>query len=210
MREVMRMESKFLAAAVLAAALASPVLAADEAKALLESIDVSSVVGLRDRALIGMMVYSFARVGAVVTMNAEDYFRQGKRCWFRLHEKGGKMHDVPAHHKAQEFMDAYLPFVGVRGCPLFQTVDRGGLLTGRRMHRIDALAMIKRRAHQAGLPASICCHSFRATGITCYLSRGGSLEHAQRLAAHESPRTTKLYDRTSDQLSLDEIERIVL
>ncbi len=78
------------------------------------------------------------------------------------------------------------------------------------MHRLDALAMIKRRASVIGLPSSICCHTFRATGITCYLLRGGTLEHAQRIAAHESPRTTKLYDRTSDELSLDEIERIVL
>ncbi|MCI0539719.1 MAG: tyrosine-type recombinase/integrase [Verrucomicrobiales bacterium] len=188
----------------------TPVLAADEARTLLESIDVSTLIGLRDRALIGVMVYSFARVGATVAMNVEDYFRQNKRCWFRLHEKGGKLHDVPAHHKAQEYIDEYLPFAGGRGCPLFQTVNRGGQLTGRRIHRLDALAMIKRRAIQVGLPASICCHTFRATGITCYLLRGGSLEHAQRIAAHESPRTTKLYDRTSDELSLDEIERIVL
>jgi integrase/recombinase XerD len=188
----------------------TPVLAAEEARALLESIDASTLIGLRDRALIGMMVYSFARVGAAVAMNVEDYYRQNKRCWFRLHEKGGKLHDVPAHHKAQEYMDEYLPFAGGRGCPLFQTMNRRGQPTGHRMHRLEALAMIKRRACQIGLPASICCHTFRATGITCYLLRGGSLEHAQRLAAHESPRTTKLYDRTSDQLSLDEIERIVL
>lgn len=70
--------------------------------------------------------------------------------------------------------------------------------------------MIKRRAHNAGLPSSICCHSFRATGITAYLNNGGTLEHAQRIAAHESPKTTKLYDRTSDEVSLDEIERIVI
>ena len=191
----------------------TPVLGADEARSLLESIDVSTPSGLRDRALIGLMVYSFARVGAVVAMNVDDYFRQNKRCWFRLHEKGGKLHDVPAHHKAQEYVDAFLHLAGLfgtRGCPLFQTVDRRGRLTGRRMHRLEVLAMIKRRARHAGLPTSICCHTFRATGITCYLLRGGSLEHAQRLAAHESPRTTKLYDRTSDELSLDEIERIVL
>ena len=77
------------------------------------------------------------------------------------------------------------------------------------MHRIDVFRMIKRRAGKAGLPASTCCHTFRATGITTYLENGGTIEKAQQIAAHESPRTTKLYDRTNDELTLDEIERIV-
>lgn len=70
--------------------------------------------------------------------------------------------------------------------------------------------MIKRRSRRAGLPKSISCHTFRATGITAYLDNGGSLEHAQRIAAHASARTTKLCDRTSDQITLDEIERIAI
>lgn len=191
----------------------TPVLTTEEARTLLDSIDVSSIGGLRDRALIGAMIYSFARVGAVVAMNVEDYFPQGRRQWFRLHEKGGKLHDVPAHHKAEEFVDRYLAAAGHaarKGAPLFRTLDRRGQLTENRMHRVEVLGMIKRRAKQAGLTTSVCCHSFRATGITCYLLSGGRLEHAQKIASHESPRTTKLYDRTSDQISLDEIERIVI
>jgi len=78
------------------------------------------------------------------------------------------------------------------------------------MRQADAWRMIRRRARTAGIPTKIGCHTFRATGITAYLENGGTLEHAQRIAAHESPRTTKLYDRTSDQVSLDEIERIVI
>ena len=70
--------------------------------------------------------------------------------------------------------------------------------------------MVKRRVRAAGLPSGTCCHSFRATGITVYLKNGGSLEHAQMIANHESPRTTKLYDRSSDEITLDEVERIVL
>ena len=76
------------------------------------------------------------------------------------------------------------------------------------MNRTDVLQMIKRRARQAGLVTRVCCHTFRATGITAYLSNGGSVENAQKIAAHESIRSTKLYDRTSDEVSLDEIERI--
>ncbi|MDP7305316.1 MAG: tyrosine-type recombinase/integrase, partial [Pirellulaceae bacterium] len=130
-----------------------------------------------------------------------------------LHEKGGKLHDVPAHHNAEAYVDAYLTAAGFADdakSPLFRSVSREQKLTSRRMYRVDVLRMIKRRARQAGLATRVCCHTFRATGITAYLQNGGSLEHAQRIAAHESVRTTKLYDRTSDAISLDEIERIII
>ena len=74
----------------------------------------------------------------------------------------------------------------------------------------DVLRMVKRRAKSACLPVGTCCHTFRATGITAYLENGGTIENAQAIAAHESPRTTKLYDRTSDEITLDEIERIAI
>ena len=192
---------------------ATPVLTPAEARALLDRIDTGTRVGLRDRALLSVMVYSFARVSAAVGMRRQDYFRQGTRGWLRLHEKGGKRHDVPAHHRAEEAVEAYLAAAGgiedVKA-PLFQSVDRAGRLSGRPLGRRAVLAMIKRRASAAGLPASTCCHTFRATGITAYLSNGGTLEHAQRIAGHASPKTTKLYDRTADTITLDEIERIVI
>jgi len=78
------------------------------------------------------------------------------------------------------------------------------------MTRSDVLYMIKRRARAASLPSSTCCHTFRATGITAFLENGGTIENAQAIAAHESPQTTKLYDRTSDEITLDEVERIVI
>ena len=192
---------------------ATPVLTPAETRALLDRIDTGTVVGLRDRALLSVMVYSFARVSAVVGMRRQDYFRQERRGWLRLHEKGGKRHDVPAHHRAEEAVEAYLAAVGLDDdakAPLFQSVDRAGRLSGRALARRAVLAMIKRRAAAAGLPATTCCHTFRATGITAYLSNGGTLEHAQRIAGHSSPKTTKLYDRTADTITLDEIERIVI
>lgn len=190
----------------------TPVLQPDEARQLIDFIDLSTIGGLRDRALIATMVYSFARVGAVVSMDVQDYFPRGKRYWFRLHEKGGKLHEVPAHHKAEEYLDAYIISAGLAGpkTPLFRSVDRHRRLTERRIDRREVLAMVKRRARDASLPADTCCHTFRATGITAYLINGGLLEHAQQIAAHESPRTTKLYDRTADEVSLDEIEKIVI
>jgi site-specific recombinase XerD len=192
----------------------TPVLSAEDARRLLDSIDVTTAVGLRDRALIGAMVYSFARVSAVVGMRREDYYQNGKRSWIRLHEKGGKFHEVPVHHSAEEYLDAYLALgksLNEAKAPLFRAAaGRTGLLTERGMTRHDVLRMIKRRAKAAGLPERICCHTFRATGITAYLENGGTIEKAQAIAAHESPRTTKLYDRTSDEITLDEIERILI
>jgi site-specific recombinase XerD len=191
----------------------TPVLKADQARALLDSIETDSMVGLRDRAVIGLMCYTFARVGAVVGMKVEDYYQSGKRWWFRLHEKGGKRHEVPAHHNAEAYVDAYIQSAGIgdqKKAPLFRSVDKHRKLTCSTMHRNDVLRMIKRRSESAALPASTCCHTFRATGITAFLENGGTIENAQAIAAHESPRTTKLYDRTSDEITLDEVERIAI
>ena len=191
----------------------TPVLKADQARELLDSIDVSTIVGLRDRAIIALMCYTFARVSAMVKMDVEDYYQNGKRWWVRLHEKGGKRHEVPAHHNAEAYLDAYIEAAGIREQkkgPLFRSVDKHRNLTLKPMTRIDVFRMVKRRAAGASLPSSTCCHTFRATGITAYLENGGTIENAQAIAAHESPRTTKLYDRTSDEITLDEVERIVI
>src|SRR3954468_19126030 len=192
----------------------TPVLSEDQARRLIESIDTSTLVGLRDRALIGVMTYAFARIGAVVAMRVEDYYPNGKRWWVRLHEKGGKRHEMPAHHKLEAFIDEYLAAAGIRDNgrgPLFRTArGRSGALPAEPMHRIDAYRMIRRRAVEAGFKQKLDCHVFRATGITAYLEAGGTLENAQAMAAHESPRTTKLYDRTGDEITLDEVERITI
>ena len=192
----------------------TPILTQKQARKLLDSIDTSTLAGLRDRAIIGVMVYSFARVSAVVGMNGKDYYQNGKKWWFRLHEKGGKFHEVPAHHNAEAYMDAYIQAGAIalddKKAPLFRSFrgKRTDKLTENRMHRVDVFRMIKRRALEAGINASVCCHTFRGTGITAYLKSGGSLENAQAIAAHESPRTTKLYDRTRDEITLDEVEKI--
>ena len=193
----------------------TPVLDGDEARKLLESIDTSTAVGLRDRALIALLIYTFARISAAIHMNVEDYYPQGKRWWVRLHEKGGKQHEMPAHHLLETYIDAYVTTTGIgadKTSPLFRTLGgRGRTKLGvKRMTRQDARRMIVRRALQAGIITKLGCHTFRATGITVYLLNGGLLEYAQQMAAHESARTTKLYDRRNDQVTLDQVERIVL
>ena len=192
----------------------TPVLAADEARALLNSIDTTTLIGLRDRALIGLMTYAFARVSAALAMRVQDYYTQGLRSYFRLHEKGGKYLVVPAHHTAQAYMEEYVARAELGADPNGPLFRSAGVLRGsdqlrrRPLLRRNARAMIKRRARAAGLPAQICAHSFRGTGITEYLRAGGTLETAARIAGHESTRTTQLYNRLQDDISLDEIERI--
>ena len=177
-----------------------------EARQLLDSIDTSTLSGLRDRALLGVMVYSFARVSAVVSMRVEDYYQQDKRWWLRLQEKGGKHHAVPVHHKAEAYLDA-AGIAAEKGAPLWLSMPRAGGLGARRMSRVDVFRMIKRRVKAIGLGEAN-CHTFRATGITAYLLNGGPLERAQRIAAHESPHTTMLYDRTADEVTVEDIENI--
>jgi integrase/recombinase XerD len=192
----------------------TPVLTGEEARTLLESIDTGSLLGLRDRALIGLMTYSFARVGAVLKMKVKDYFIQGRRGHVRLHEKGGKEHEVPCHHNLERYLDEYIAAAGIAGDPdgaLFRTsTGRSGTLNKTAMYQQDVFRMIRRRAAEAGIKTLIGNHTFRATGITAYLKNGGSLEMAQHIANHESPRTTKLYDRRVEEITLDEVERIIL
>ena len=190
----------------------TPVLTADEARAILDAVPTTSLTGLRDRALIGVMVYTFARVHAVIGMQVKDYFTQGRRGWVCLHEKGGKEHTVPCHHTLEQPLDAYIAAAGIAGDPdglLFRTTGRK---TGvvQALWQQDAYRMIQRRAAAAGIKTRIGCHTFRATGITAYLKNKGLLEHAQTIANHASPRTTKLYDRRAEEISLDEVEKIAI
>lgn len=192
----------------------TPVLTAEEARALLDAIDTATPMGLRDRALIALMVYTFARVGAVLKMRLEDVYVQGRRTWVRLHEKGGKEHAMPCHHNLEEYLHAYADGAqlagGGKGWLFRSGKGRTGQLSDQPLSQADVYRMIGRRAEAAGIRTRIGCHTFRATGITEYLKNGGRLEVAQQMANHESARTTGLYDRRNDQVSLDEVERIVI
>ena len=192
----------------------TPVLDPAEARQLLDAIDVSTPAGLRDRALIGLMVYSFARVGAALGMKIEDVYVQNRRLWVRLNEKGGKRHEMPCHHNLEAYLQAYLGDCGIaedRKGPLFRTIGRGTReLTTTPLPQANAYAMIQRRAAAAGIGTKIGNHSFRATGITAYLKNGGTLEKAAAMANHASTRTTQLYDRRNDEVTLDEVERVLI
>ena len=192
----------------------TPVLDPSEARALLDCIDVTTPVGLRDRALIGLMVYSFARIGAALAMKVEDVYVQNRRHWVRLHEKGGKRHEMPCHHNLETYLHAYIDGCGLASDPkgpLFRTIGRGtDALTTTPLPQPNAYEMIRRRAASAGIATKIGNHTFRATGITAYLKNGGTLEKAAAMANHASTRTTQLYDRRRDETSLDDVERVVI
>ena len=192
----------------------TPVLSSEEARELLDSFDTANLVGLRDRALIALMTYTFARVSAAVALKVEDYYPQKKRWWVRLHEKNGKLNEMPCHHRLELYLDEYLHGADIsadRKGPVFRTaIGKTGRLTPQAMTRADVYRMIKRRARAAGIQTHIGCHTFRATGITAYLKNGGRIEVAQRMAGHSNAKTTGLYDRRSDEISLDEVEKIMI
>lgn len=165
----------------------TPILTPNEARKLIRSIPTDTLVGLRDRALIGLMIYTFARVSAAVTMNVKDVYRKQETLWVRLHEKGGKHHEMPCQHNLKEGLREYIEAAGIAedpNGPLFRTVDRKTKQLGaNRLDRQRAWAMVKRRAKKAGIDTpGICNHTFRGTGITAYLENPeAKLEEVNRV-----------------------------
>jgi integrase len=161
------------------------------------------------------MVYSFARAGAALGMAVEDVYTQNRRLWVRLREKGGKRHAMPCHHNLEEYLTASLDGAGLRDDPkgpLFRTIGRGiGRLTRTVLPQANAYAMIRRRAAAAGdRNQAWQTTASELLASTAYLKNGGTLEKAAAMANHASTRTTQLYDRRRDEVSLDEVERIVI
>jgi site-specific recombinase XerD len=160
------------------------------------------------------MVYSFARIGATIGMCVEDVYRQNRRLWVRLHEKGGKVHAMPCRHNLESYLHAYIDGSGLANDPkalLFQSYSRAtGQLTGNPLPQANAYALIQRRVRAAEFTTKIGNHTVRATGVTAYLKNGGTLERAAQMANHASTRTTQLFDRRAEEVTLDEVERILV
>jgi integrase/recombinase XerD len=190
----------------------TPVFEQNEIKIFLEAIKPDSLLDKRDKALFSTLVYSWARVSAVVGLNVEDYFeRKGER-WLRLHEKRGKIHEVPVHSKARQAIDQWLlasNFGSNPSAPLFPAFGKNKKIPElRHMDRTSVWKLVQTRARSSGLEKRVCCHSFRATGITEYMNAGGSLDIAQRMAGHSQLSTTKIYDRSRDRLTMAEVEKV--
>lgn len=191
---------------------ATPVTSPENVRRLLASLPTDSVVGLRDRALIGTMLFTTARIGAALGCKVSDYYPDGFGRMLCLHEKGGKEHRVPVHHELVGYLEGYLEAAGIRdqrATPLFRsTKSKTGLLTERALDPVNAWAMVKRRLRRAGITDPLCNHSFRAMGLTAYIENGGNLEGAQDLANHADARTTRLYIRQERKITQSAIERI--
>lgn len=189
----------------------TPALSPEQMHQLFQSIGSEKLIDLRDRALIGVMAYTFARVSAACRLTTSDYIDLGRQTYLRVKEKGGVEREIPCHPSLSEYLDAWLSASEISsGNSLFPTFTGAAhdLLSEKAMNRDEALQMVKRRLKRADLPTLFSNHSFRATGITTFLENGGQLEIAQRIAGHADSRTTKGYDRRATRLELSEIVRV--
>jgi len=191
----------------------TPEISVEQARKLLRSIDTSQVVGLRDRAVLGVLAYTGARVGAVARLRLGDLKNLGEHRALRFREKGGKLREIPVRHDLDQWLREYLDAAGIVGqgdkAPLFRAA------AGKRRQLTEAAyaahsmrQMLKRRLQDAGLPELFSPHSFRVAVVTDLLKQDVPLEDVQYLAGHSNPRTTQIYDRRRRRVTRNIVERI--
>lgn len=193
----------------------TPEITRGQIRQLLKSLDLSHVVGLRDRAILLVLLYTTVRAGAVARLRRRDYYKTGRQWVLHFREKGGKSREIPVRHDLEEILDAYVDAAKLWEAwpktPLFQsTYGRERRLTGRVMRTQDVCRMIRRRMAEAELPENLTAHSFRVAAITDLIKQGVPIEDVQYLAGHSDARTTRLYDRSSRRVTRNIVERISL
>jgi integrase/recombinase XerD len=191
----------------------TPEITIKQARHLINSIDLGTVIGLRDRAIIAILIYTAARVGAVSKLRRGDFYDIGDQFCFRFTEKRGKSREIPVRHDLRQQLSQYITAGGLefseKTTPLFRTtIRRTKQLTQNAMTANDMGRMLKRRLRAAGLPNRLSPHSFRVATITDLLTQGVPLEDVQNLAGHADPRTTRLYDRRNNKVTRNIVERI--
>jgi integrase/recombinase XerD len=190
----------------------TPVFEEAEIVNFLDSIKLDSEKDIRDKAIFCVLLYSWCRVSALINLGVADYYERGGTRWLRFQEKRGKEHEVPVHSKAREAIDLWLQTSGIAlnpAAPLFPAFGKDReTVELRRLDRRSILKLVENRAKASEITKRVCCHSFRATGITEYMNSGGTIEIAQQIAGHKSSSTTRIYDRSRDRLTIEEIERV--
>jgi site-specific recombinase XerD len=191
----------------------TPEITPDEARLLRDSVDTSTVVGLRDRGIIATLIYTARRVNAVAKLRRGDLYHAGGQWNLRFSDKGGKVMDIPVRHDLEQWLFAYIDAAGLRDAspdsPLFRSaIGRTGRVTDSAFHVNDICRMMKRRLKDAGLSLRLSGHSFRVTTITDLLGQGIELKEVQQFVGHADPRTTQLYDRTQKRVTRNLVERI--
>ena len=180
-----------------------------QVRTLLKSIDVSNPVGLRDRAILAVLVYTAARVGAVAKLTLKSLKHDGSQYSLRFSEKGGKSREIPVRHDLEAFLLEYIEAAKITEGRLFRTAYlKTKTLTKNAMTGIDICRMMKRRLKAAGLPGHFSPHSFRVTTVTDLLEQNVPLEDVQYLAGHSDPQTTRIYDRRRRKVTRNIVERI--
>jgi integrase/recombinase XerD len=190
----------------------TPVFEEAEIVTFLDSINLNCTRDIRDRAIFCVLLYSWCRVSALINLTVTDYYERGGQHWLRFQEKRWREHEVPVHSKAREAIDLWLGVSGLASnaaAPLFPAFGKDRqTIELRHLDRRSVLKLVEKRANTSGIVKRVCCHSFRATGITEYMNSGGTIEIAQRIAGHESSSTTRIYDRSRDRLTIEDIERV--
>ncbi len=191
----------------------TPEITVKDARKLFRSIDLSTLMGIRDRAILAVLAYSGSRIGAVARLRLKDFTHEGDQWVLAFNDKGGKHRKVPVRHDLQQVLLGYLNAAGIaqddKNTPIFRSaVPRKRQLTKNAMSDNDMQRMFKRRIRDAGLSGDLSPHSFRVTTITSLLEQGVALEDVQNLANHADPRTTRLYDRRKRRVTRNIVERI--
>ena len=188
----------------------TPEISVDESRGLLRSIELRSIIDLRDRALLGALIYTAARAGAIAKLRLKDFVADGSH--LLLSEKGGKARVMPLRHDLRVWLQEYIFASGLdsepRDSALFRTHNAGGKVSKNGMNGVDVCRMVKRRLKAAGLSSRISPHSFRSCTATDLLLQGVPLEDVQHLLNHADSRVTKLYDRRRRQVTRNIVERI--
>jgi integrase/recombinase XerD len=189
-------------------------LAIEQARKLFRSINTRNVVGLRDRAVLGLgvLAYTGARIGAVARLRMADYRNLGDHRVLRFREKGGKDREIPVRHDLAAWLNEYIVAAGIAEeakAPLFRAADgKRKRLTASAYRAHSMRQMMKRRLEDAGLPHLFSPHSFRVRVVTDLLNQNVPLEDVQYLAGHASPTTTRVYDRRRRKVTRNIVERI--
>ncbi len=192
----------------------TPEITIKQARKLLTSISTDEVVGLRDKAVLSILIYTASRVGAVAQLRIKDFYDAGDQYCLHFLDKGGKSREIPVRHDLQLLLRNYLHAAGCNlgdssDTPLFRTIRRRSKrLSERPMTAGDMGRMVKRHMKACGLPLRLSPHSFRVATLTDLLNQGVPLTDVQNLAGHADPRTTRLYDRRHKTVTRNIVERI--
>ena len=190
----------------------TPEISLSQARRLFAAIELDSPMGLRDRAMLGTLITTGCRIGALCRLRIGDLRTHEEGRLFRFREKNGKEREIPVRDDLDEWIEAYMGAAGIGedppGAPLWRGALRGGSLTRRQVNQAAVRAMLKRRLAAAGLPDNLTPHSFRVMVVTALLSQNVPVEEVQHLVGHSHPSTTQLYDRRRRRVTRSIVERI--